>query len=62
MSWSDRLKAARNLLQLGQEQMAERLGISYRTYHGYENGASEPKVGANRSTAHDLPQLAREKH
>ena len=24
--------------------MAERLGISYRTYHGYENGASEPKV------------------
>jgi transcriptional regulator with XRE-family HTH domain len=44
MSWADRLKDARNFYGMSQEDMAARLEVSYRTYQGYEQGASEPKA------------------
>jgi transcriptional regulator with XRE-family HTH domain len=43
MSWPDRLKAAREYLREGQQGMADRLGVPYRTYQSYELGNSEPK-------------------
>lgn len=44
MSWPDRLKMARNFYGDSQEEMAARLGVPYRTFQGYEAGASEPKA------------------
>jgi len=43
MSWADRLKAARNFCGLGQQEMAGKLDIPYRTYQNYESGITEPK-------------------
>ena len=44
MNWAERLKAAREFCGYSQEDMASRLDVPYRTYQGYENGASTPKV------------------
>lgn len=38
------LLKARKILGLNQEDMADKLGISYQTYNGYENGKTIPKT------------------
>ncbi|MGC5744415.1 helix-turn-helix transcriptional regulator [Chryseobacterium sp. NFX27] len=38
------LLKARKILGLNQEVMAAKLGISYQTYNGYENGKTIPKT------------------
>ena len=40
------LKAIRTRLELTQEQLAERLGVSFATVNRWEGGANAPKKGA----------------
>jgi phage repressor protein C with HTH and peptisase S24 domain len=42
--WAERLKEARSYFRDTQEAMAARLGVSYRTYQGYETGVAAPKL------------------
>jgi phage repressor protein C with HTH and peptisase S24 domain len=42
--WAERLKEARRYFRDTQEAMAARLGVSYRTYQGYESGVAAPKL------------------
>lgn len=51
MSASDRLKKVRELLGKGQKEMAETMGINYRTYQNYENALSDPSWSACESLA-----------
>jgi transcriptional regulator with XRE-family HTH domain len=44
--WHNRLKEARKRLELSQEEMAARLDVSPRTYQGYEQGRSAPKMAS----------------
>lgn len=36
--------AARNLLSITQQELADAAGISYRTVHGFESGQAEPRA------------------
>lgn len=46
MSAADRLKKVRELLGKGQKEMAEALGVNYRTYQNYENALNAPSWDA----------------
>lgn len=41
---ANQLRAMRATMGLTQSRMAQELRISLRTYHGWENGASEPQA------------------
>lgn len=41
-----RLKAARNSASLTQQQLANQLGVTLRTYQRYEDGTTEPTLYA----------------
>ena len=42
--FSERLKQCRQAKGLRQQDVAEQLGISYRTYRRYESGETEPTI------------------
>lgn len=44
MQFSKNLKQLRTALNITQNEMAERLGISERGYRNYENGSREPNI------------------
>lgn len=44
MSFSDRIKEARLERNLTEEQLAELIGISPRTYRNYETGKTVPRI------------------
>lgn len=46
MSAAERLKKVREILGKGQKEMAESMGINYRTYQNYENALSDPSWSA----------------
>ena len=39
----DRLRAARKVLGISQEDAAHLIGVSFKTYNSWENGHSEPR-------------------
>ncbi len=46
MAFHDRLRQARERVELTQAQVASLLGIAKSTYNGYETGKSEPSMNA----------------
>lgn len=44
MPFCDRLKSCRENSRYKQRQVAEYIGVSLRTYQGYEAGRSEPTI------------------
>lgn len=44
MSFAENLKACRKASPYKQREVAELIGISLRTYQGYEEGRSEPNI------------------
>lgn len=49
---SSRLTAAREELGLNKKQAADRLGVGYSTYRGWEQGRAEPEVGVDSVIQH----------
>ena len=46
MTFSEKVKAVRNQLQITQEELAHKLGVSFATVNRWENGSYEPsKMG-----------------
>lgn len=46
MTFSERVKAVRNQLQITQEELAHKLGVSFATVNRWENGSYKPsKMG-----------------
>jgi transcriptional regulator with XRE-family HTH domain len=51
MNYAKTIKALRQAMLLSQEEMAEKLGVSFATVNRWENGKHEPTYKAKRSIA-----------